>query len=449
MTESLPWVDPEDFFVAHAAVRSRAFWLDSVGARPWSGQVSVVGWLDDDEPSLTFDAATGAVLEHRGGDARRGGDDIFAALQGLVARPDARHRWIGWFGYAARRDLPAIRGGADGAPDACWMRAARWVEMDHRTHTVTAVSRVQDGGAWAARVASLVVGTPVADPVPPARPGGDVSQPGEEAYGSAFDEVQRQLRLGNSYETNLTYRVAVRSPSDPLLTYRRLRRLNPAPYAAYLVHHGVTVLSSSPERFATISVDGRVETRPIKGTTPRDSDPEIDAEQAARLRSDPKFRGENLMIVDLLRNDLSRVCEVGSVQVKGLMQVESYPRVHQLVSTIEGRLRDGVGTVDAVRALFPGGSMTGAPKRRTMQIIAAVESTARGVYAGALGWVDCDGSADLAIVIRSLVHTGDTYVLGTGGGITVRSKVDEEYAESGWKADRLLASLGEMRPFAP
>jgi para-aminobenzoate synthetase len=173
---------------------------------------------------------------------------------------------------------------------------------------------------------------------------------------------------------------------------------------------------------------------------------EEDAAHAAHLRADPKLRAENLMITDLLRNDLSMVCEVGSVEVPTLMQVESYAAVHQLVSTVRGRLRDDVSTVEALRALFPAGSMTGAPKRRTMAIIDAVESTPRGVYAGAFGWLSADGRADLSVVIRSLVATRGNrtrwrYELGTGGGITVRSTPEEEWAETRWKASRLRAAL--------
>ena len=191
--------------------------------------------------------------------------------------------------------------------------------------------------------------------------------------------------------------------------------------------------------------DGWLETKPIKGTTPRGSTPDEDAALRLSLATDRKYRAENLMIVDLLRNDLSLVCAPGTVTVPTLMEVESYASVHQLVSTVRGRLREGIGTVDALRALFPAGSMTGAPKLRTMSIIEAVEDTPRGVYAGAFGWVGADGRADLGVVIRSLVATRATdgwrYELGTGGGITVRSDVDEEYAETRWKAERLLGAV--------
>ena len=264
-------------------------------------------------------------------------------------------------------------------------------------------------------------------------------------YRAAFDEVQRQLRAGNSYEVNLTHRLTVTSALDPVEAYLRLRAVNPAPYAGFLQHHGDRLLSSSPERFATIDQHRVVETRPIKGTTPRGATPAEDSRLRRLLTEDPKTRAENLTIVDLLRNDLSHVCEPGTVEVPLLMDVESYPSVHQLVSTVRGRLRPGVSAVRALRELFPAGSMTGAPKLRTMEIIRDVESTPREVYSGAFGWISGDGRADLGVVIRSLTTTGDgSWRVGTGGGITVGSDLDAEYAECGWKSDRMLHVLGEQ-----
>jgi para-aminobenzoate synthetase len=212
-----------------------------------------------------------------------------------------------------------------------------------------------------------------------------------------------------------------------------------------VLRHGDTwLLSASPERFATVDRHRRVEARPIKGTTPRGSTRTEDESLHRRLATDPKFRAENLMITDLLRNDLAMVCEPGSVVVPHLMEVESYASVHQLVTTVAGQLRHDVGTVDALRAMFPAGSMTGAPKLRTMQIIDDVESTPRGVYAGAFGWISGDGRADLGVVIRSLFRVGaGPWLLGTGGGITVHSDVDEEWAETRWKAARLQAAIGQ------
>ena len=269
-----------------------------------------------------------------------------------------------------------------------------------------------------------------------------------ESYLEAFSTVQEHLRAGNSYEVNLTYRQGTDSDLDPVTAYLRLRDLNPAPYAGFLQHdiegHRGWLLSSSPERYAVITEDRVIETKPIKGTTARGTNLEEDEASRLRLASDPKFRAENLMIVDLLRNDLSMVCDPGSVTVPELMAVESYPGVHQLVSAVRGHLRSDVTTVGALRALFPAGSMTGAPKRRTMEIIAEVEGSPRGPYAGAFGWICADGRADLGVVIRSLMTDGSgRYDLGTGGGITVQSDVAEEYAESRWKADRLLGVFAD------
>ena len=410
-------VDPVVRFQELAARHERMFWLDGGGARAWSGRRSVLGFLRDEDVSLTFDAAARRVERHQHGRAEVVGDDVFTVLADEVARDggDPAVSWVGYLGYACRTDLPAHTG--SGVPDAVWMRVRDPLFVEHPDP-----------------------GRPVAGALDRA---GDRTTP--DGYARAFEEVQRQLRLGNSYEVNLTYREAVASPVDPVTAYLRLREASPAPYAGYLQHAGVCLLSSSPERFALVDRDRWLETKPIKGTTPRGATPDEDERLRVSLATDAKFRAENLMIVDLLRNDLSMVCEPGTVTVPELMAVESYATVHQLVSTVRGRLRDGVGTVEALRALFPAGSMTGAPKLRTMQIIEGVEDSPRGVYAGAFGWVGADGRADLGVVIRTLVARpaadGWRYTLGTGGGITVRSDVDEEYAETRWKAERLLAVL--------
>ena len=404
----------------------RVFWLDGGGARNWSGRCSLVGVLDDDDVSLSFDAARREVTRHQGGREEVVGDDVFAVLEEEVARDagDPDVHWVGSLGYAARPDLPARPWGA--GPDAVWMRSADVRFVDHSYEgppTWTDEARVPEEGR------SPVSKGPEEAPVP-------------AWYADAFARVQEELHAGNTYEVNLTYRDELGAGPDPLGTYLRLRATNPAPYAGLLRHRGTHLLSSSPERYAVVDRDRVLETRPIKGTTPRGVTPEQDEQLRHRLATDPKYRAENLMIVDLLRNDLSMVCEVGSVEVPSLMAVESYATVHQLVSTVRGRLRDEVTTIGALRALFPAGSMTGAPKLRTMQVIEAVEATPRGPYAGAFGWICADGRADLGVVIRSLFCGPDGgWVLGTGGGITVRSDVVEEWAETLWKAERLRAAL--------
>ncbi len=393
----------------------RVFWLDGGGSREWSGRRSLVGVLDADDVSLSLDAVRGEVTRHQSGRDEVVGTDIFDVLESEIARDagDPDVHWVGCFGYAARPDLPARPWGA--GPDAIWMRCRRPTVFRH--DRAEAMGSTGDGG------------TRPAPPVP-------------GWYADAFAEVQEQLRAGNSYEVNLTYREVLARTDDPLATYLRLRSNNPAPYAGLLRHRGTHLLSSSPERFATVDRRRGLETKPIKGTTPRGATAADDEQLRTRLVTDPKFRAENLMIVDLLRNDLSMVCEVGTVTVPSLMAVESYASVHQLVSTVRGRLRADVTTMGALRALFPAGSMTGAPKLRTMQIIDDVEAEPRGLYAGAFGWICADGRADLGVVIRSL-YTGPDGVwrLGTGGGITVGSDVEEEWAETLWKAQRLHSSL--------
>ncbi len=448
--------DPAETFASLARHHERMFWLDGGGSRDWSGRRSILGFLEDDDVSLTYDASARQVTRHQGGRADVVGDDVFAVLADEVARDhgDPSVSWVGYLGYAARPDLPAAVA-PGGPPDAVWMRCRDPLVIEHEPVPVpgpvalpgSVGTEARTGGAGAGlwpgyggRATKERAGVPA--PVSP----GSATGPGTPPdYRRAFEEVQRQLRLGNSYEVNLTYREVVAAAIDPVDAYLRLRELNPAPYAGYLQHGGTALLSSSPERYATIDRHRWVETKPIKGTTARGATPDEDAEAAHRLATDPKFRAENLMIVDLLRNDLSMVCDPGTVTVPALMEVESYPSVHQLVSTVRGRLREGVGTVEALRALFPAGSMTGAPKLRTMEIIEAVESGPRGVYAGAFGWISADGRADLGVVIRSLVAeaAGSSYrfTLGTGGGITVRSDVAEEYDETRWKADRLRRAL--------
>ncbi|MFV2103638.1 anthranilate synthase component I family protein [Micromonospora sp. LOL_024] len=264
---------------------------------------------------------------------------------------------------------------------------------------------------------------------------------GEQAYAEAFQAVQRALRRGESYEVNLTYQVRMECTADATELYRWLRRANPAPYAALLRLPAVSVLSSSPERFLRVGRNGTVEARPIKGTLPRGRDAAHDGALRLSLGRDPKTFAENLMITDLLRNDLGQVSQLGTIQVPALMVTESYQTVHQLVTTVRGVLRPDVSPVQCVRSAFPGGSMTGAPKLRTMEIIDEVEPVARGVYAGALGYFSHSGDVDLSIVIRTMVLTGNRLSIGIGGGVVAASEVDAERAEAELKAAALLSAL--------
>ena len=261
-----------------------------------------------------------------------------------------------------------------------------------------------------------------------------------EDYAGAFKAVQKYLRAGDCYQINLAQCFSAQAEGDALGAYLGLRALSPAPYAAYLNFPQARILCSSPERFIGVQ-NGKVETRPIKGTRPRSSDAQKDRQLADELRKHPKDRAENLMIVDLLRSDLGKSCEPGSVQVPKLFEVESFANVHHLVSTIEGRLAAGRDALDVLRDCFPGGSVTGAPKLRAMQIIEQLEPDRRGVYCGAIGYVGFDGNMDTNIAIRTLVHSGKEIRCWAGGGIVADSDEKAEYQETLDKASAMLELL--------
>ncbi|REJ71963.1 MAG: aminodeoxychorismate synthase component I [Planctomycetota bacterium] len=263
-----------------------------------------------------------------------------------------------------------------------------------------------------------------------------------ESYLDAVETVIGYIEAGDVFQANLAQRLATRARHEPLELYRRLRTCNPAPFAGFFAHEDWTVLSSSPERFMRLD-DGVVETRPIKGTRQRRPAPEADLFTRDELRESDKDRAENVMIVDLLRNDLSRVCKPGSIRVPQLCAVETYETVQHLVSEVRGELRDGRDFFDLLAAAFPGGSITGAPKIRAMEIITEMERLARGPYCGSLFYAGFDGQADSNILIRTLVQRGGWVSCGVGGGIVAQSDPVAEYAETLHKAAGLLRALAD------
>ena len=256
-------------------------------------------------------------------------------------------------------------------------------------------------------------------------------------YARSFERIQRYISDGDCYQVNLAQRFSALATGDPWDAYQRLRNLNPAPYSAYMAIPDGAVLSSSPERFLKVS-NGKVETRPIKGTRPRSSDPIQDAALALELANSDKDRAENLMIVDLLRNDLGKSCTTGSVRVPELFGIESFATVHHMVSTVHGDIADDRRVADLLRGCFPGGSITGAPKLRAMQIIEELEPFRRGVYCGSIGYLSYDGTMDTNIAIRTLVYHRGRMYCWAGGGIVADSKLEEEYQESLDKAAAML-----------
>lgn len=264
-------------------------------------------------------------------------------------------------------------------------------------------------------------------------------------YAARVRAAKTRIEAGDVYQVCLTHRLEADFDAEPWDLYTILRRISPAPFAAYLDLGDAFVLSSSPERFLRVDAAGLVETRPIKGTRRRGDDPPGDEKQRAELLASAKDRAENVMIVDLARNDLGRVCQAGSVAVPELCAVETYATVFQLVSTVTGRLAPGRDAVDLVRAAFPPGSMTGAPKLAALRILDRLEPDARGVYGGALGYFDLRGGIDLSVVIRTLVVSRGRAALHVGGGIVADSDPAAEYEESMDKAAALLAALAQAR----
>jgi para-aminobenzoate synthetase component 1 len=262
----------------------------------------------------------------------------------------------------------------------------------------------------------------------------------QDAYRNAFNAVQKYLHEGDCYQVNLAQRYAAPAAGDAYAAYLELRRLSPAPYSAFLDWPQVQILCASPERFLQVQ-QGRVETKPIKGTRARNADAVEDARLAEELRHHPKDRAENLMIVDLLRNDLGKSCEPGSVRVPKLFEVESFANVHHLVSTVEGKLQNGRDALDVLSDCFPGGSITGAPKQRAMEIIEQLEPHRRGLYCGVIGYVGHDGNMDTNIAIRTLVYSSDVIRCWVGGGLVADSQCEAEYQETLDKAAAMLALM--------
>lgn len=453
-------VNCEEAYPLLTAGAEYSFWLDSAREESPMSVASYVGVVPAQLSPLRVDSARAA--------AESGGEDPFAQLEAALAcaprvYPDTaavsglpaglRGGYVGYFGYEARAAMGMEHGHPvpgylpaheAPTPDSLWLPAVRYLVHEHARPGVAARSWLVGDEPWCEAAERLLTAAGkrasenASDSTPVNTP--ELTEPllfpapAAEAYMDSVRASQHEIYEGNSYEVCLTAQTSARipNPSPELFfeLYRRQRAHNSAPYAAYLRCGDFSVLSSSPERFLSVDTHRNAQTKPIKGTVPRGATPEEDAAAAAWLRTDEKTRAENLMIVDLLRNDLSTVSDPASVRVPVLMGVESYSTVHQLVSTVSSRLREGVSAVAAARTCFPGGSMTGAPKPSTMQIIEGLEGRARGVYSGALGFVSADGSANLSIVIRTLVaHDEGTVTLAAGGAIVADSDPTAEYEE--------------------
>jgi len=350
---------------------------------------------------------------------------------------------IGYFGYdLARRleRLPKLARDPDGLPDMC-IGIYDWaIVVDHGKHQAWLVGQGRDAETarnWD-RLVDMLSTPRQADALRPFRAAGTVDRSlSWSEYLTRFERIQAYIRDGDCYQVNFAQRFDLPVTGEPWAGYQSIRSLNPSPFSAFLAYDDFSVLSFSPERFLW-QHDGLVETKPIKGTRPRGTTAEQDAELIRALRESAKDQAENLMIVDLLRNDLGRVCVPGSIGVPRLFEVESFATVHHLVSTVVGTLRPDEDALSLLRACFPGGSITGAPKIRAMQIIEELEPQRRGVYCGAIGRIGYDGGMDTSIVIRTLMTRGDRAWFYAGGGIVADSTAEAEYQECLSKAGFFL-----------
>lgn len=434
-----------------------AVWLDSAQQAYGMGRWSIMGApATAHDHVLEFWAAEGR-LRIDGVDAGDGGD-LWAVLgERLDANPvDAPDGlpfaggYVGAVGYGVKT-IGARSAGV--APDAQLVHLSRFVALDHVDGVVHVVGvgpadEEDDARAWLAATADRIGTVRPLGELPSVLDAGPArASVTADRYRRDLAAIRSWLLAGDSYEACYTYALDAPATEAPFTTYRRLRRANPAPYAAYLRLPGRAILSCSPERYLRVTSAGWAETKPIKGTARRSPDAAADAAAAAALAADPKTRSENLMIVDLLRNDLGRVCAPGTVTVPQLMAVESYATVHQLVTSVRGRLRPRpAAAVHAAGALFPPGSMTGAPKQRTVELLDAREAEPRGVYSGVIGTFSRCGAVDLSVVIRTAVVADGVARIGTGGAITIDSDPKDELDETVVKASALLAAFGATHP---
>jgi para-aminobenzoate synthetase len=464
--------DPDRLYRRLFAGRRGAFWLDGSAAVDPGARFSVMG--DATGPLseyLTYDVGTKVVrIEGEDSVEEQCVPSIFDYLEcklrerAVPADPalpfDFHLGFVGYLGYELKAETGGSRAHRSPYPDAALVFAARAVVIDHdrRCSHLLVLSPSPDdphSREWLDRTAAALSSV---GPAPDRCTAPSVlTNPGDGpldlrldagTYRARIRESLELIRAGQTYEVCLTNIARVNHGVDALATFDRVRMLNPVPHAALLQFTGLSVISASPERLVRLNRDGSLESRPIKGTRPRGASPAQDLALRTALAGSEKDRAENLMIVDLVRNDVARVCASGSVHVSELFGIESYASVHQMVSTVRGCLRRDAHPVDAVRALFPAGSMTGAPKLRTMSILDRLESGPRGVYSGALGYLSLSGAVDLSVVIRTMVATAGAVEFGIGGAITALSDPIDEYAEILVKAassQRVLAEAAEQR----
>ena len=456
------WCEPEAVFGALYADHDHAVWLDSSRTGAGVARFSFIGAPDGPLGQVVrYDVGAQTVVVERASGRQVCVESVFDHCRRELERlrvdaPELPFDFVGGFAGYFGFELNAECGGrpthASPLPDAALLLCDRVIAFDHRERRVHLLALTDADGREAAdgwlhatgQRLDAVAGEPPPLPLPPAAPGSlrFSLRDSPEAYLENIAACRREILEGESYEVCLTTELRSEGTLDPVTAYRALRARNPAPFAALLRLGELSVLSSSPERFLRVDRGRTVESRPMKGTAARMAEPFGDACRAAELRRDEKTRAENLMIADLVRNDLGRVSRLGTVEVPKLMVVESHATVHQMVTVVRGRLRESADAIDCVLAAFPAGSMTGAPKLRTLEIIDRLERRPRGVYSGALGFLAVNGTVDLNVVIRTLVASAEGLTIGAGGAIVAGSEPEAELEEMLLKARPLLDAVG-------
>lgn len=434
--KEMPWIEPSALFKV-AASKKHAFFLDSSLISERLGRYSYLGF----EPFLTFSAIGKSCQIEERGEFRELEGDPFEIICSLITKyrmPNISGPTpfmggaVGYLGYDMRHfveKLPKYSKEPSGYADAWFGFYDSLFAFDHLEHKAYAISPADKGKGSTAETDALLESVRRMDYIQNRHEKPPVSNMSKNEYVRMVNKAKRYIDDGEIYQANLSqqFRCNLSMPSD--LLFLGLRSRNPAPFSCYLDTGEIQVLSSSPERFIKVD-DSHIETRPIKGTMPRGHNPEEDKLLAEKLMASQKDKAEHIMIVDLERNDLGRVCTPGTVNVKELMALESYATVHHLTSTVTGKLDPDKRLDQVLKACFPGGSITGAPKIRAMQIIEELEPASRGVYTGAIGYLGFDGNLDLNIAIRTIVIQKGTATFNLGGGIVHDSDPEKEYQET-------------------
>lgn len=430
------WVNPADAFLAMHAKDPNSFWLDRS--------------TNPDEP-VSIIGSAGSVIKD-------GQDTLALAIEHLETVRNAvaadpkteipfsfRPGLVGYLGFEMARQPTTYD-----QPQAQLMIVDRAMVFDHKHKTMYFIGLFETREEFlnwhrAALLRLTLVGGEVSSFLQSTKAPKVLSTKlahSEQSYLELIQKAKEFITRGDAFQLCLTNQIVIEHEANALRTFLTLRDSNPAPYGGYLKIGALEIVSSSPEQFLKVSDSGKVSSKPIKGTRARSSDQTEDARIASELASNEKERAENLMIVDLMRNDLGRVCTADSIAVEKLFEIESYATVHQLVSTVTGMLKSGESAASALAACFPGGSMTGAPKIRAIEILEELEGAPRGIYSGAFGYMGFDGSADFGMTIRTLVFEGNVATLGVGGGITIDSDPQSEFEETMLKAQALLRAIG-------